>query len=73
MGYSNIASRFNRELPFSLKCKVSGMQIKDIAYLLIKELQLPLTADEFLTEIDASCKELLPRAQILPHVFNCRR
>ncbi|XP_059051811.1 pseudouridine-5'-phosphatase-like isoform X2 [Achroia grisella] len=68
IGFQKVASRYGKEFTFSLKCKIMGQQSKEFASIIINELDLPLTVDEFLTEIRKVFNDLFPQCRIMPGV-----
>ncbi|XP_031770475.2 pseudouridine-5'-phosphatase-like isoform X1 [Galleria mellonella] len=68
IGFQKIASRYGKEFTFSLKNKIMGQQSKEFARIIINELDLPLTPDEFLTETRKFFNDLFPQCRIMPAV-----
>ncbi|XP_022834011.1 pseudouridine-5'-phosphatase-like isoform X2 [Spodoptera litura] len=68
IGFQQVASRFGKEFTFELKCKIMGQQSKEFAGIIIDDLGLPLTVDEFLTETRAIFDNLFPQCKIMPGV-----
>ncbi|XP_034836059.1 pseudouridine-5'-phosphatase-like isoform X2 [Maniola hyperantus] len=68
MGFEQIASRFGKKFTFELKCKIMGQHSREFAGNIIKELDLPLTVDEFLVETRKIFIELFPQSKVMPGV-----
>ncbi|XP_023951402.2 pseudouridine-5'-phosphatase [Bicyclus anynana] len=68
IGFENIASRYGKKFTFELKCKIMGQHSREFAGNIIKELDLPLTVDEFLVETRKIFAELFPQCKIMPGV-----
>ncbi|KOB65504.1 2-deoxyglucose-6-phosphate phosphatase [Operophtera brumata] len=50
IGFQKVASRYGKEFTFALKCKIMGQQSREFSKMIIDELELPLTVDEFIRE-----------------------
>lgn len=61
-----VANRYGQTIDHSLKCKVAGRKSHDSAQLLIKELNLPLTTEEFLQQKDEIIYQHYPHVLPLP-------
>jgi beta-phosphoglucomutase-like phosphatase (HAD superfamily) len=59
-----VANRYGKTIEHTLSCKVRGRKSHDSAKLLIQELELSLTVEEFLKQKDAIIYELYPH--VLP-------
>lgn len=70
IGFQKVACRFGKEFTFGLKSRIMGQQSKEFAGIIIKELDLPLTVDEFLEETRKIFKELFPQSKLMPGKFN---
>lgn len=69
IGFEKVAFRFGKKFTFDLKCKIMGQQSKEFAGNIIKELDLPLTVDEFLVETRKIFTELFPQCKVMPGKF----
>ncbi|CAH2245949.1 pseudouridine-5'-phosphatase-like [Pararge aegeria] len=67
-GFEEIASRYGKLFTFELKCKIMGQHSREFAANIIKELNLPLTVDEFLVETRKIFIDLFPQCKIMPGV-----
>lgn len=61
-----MASRYGKTFTFALKCKIMGMQTREFSECIIKDLDLPLTVDEFVAETRALLEVLFPKCKPLP-------
>ncbi|CAG9112970.1 hypothetical protein JYU34_005272 [Plutella xylostella] len=68
IGFQKIASRFDKHFTFDLKAKIMGQQGREFADVIIRELNLPLTVEEFLNELHGYLEELFPESSVLPGV-----
>lgn len=62
--FNRITNRYGKE--WEHKARTIGFKIKDVAGCVIKELELPLTADEFKQEIFGIYRELFPHTNPMP-------
>ncbi|RUS73163.1 hypothetical protein EGW08_019072 [Elysia chlorotica] len=63
---SEICQRYGKTFTWEIKAKQMGQKEAVSAKIAIDELGLPLTVDEYLTEVRAKLEEKLPHAQLLP-------
>lgn len=70
LGFQEIASRYNKEFTFDLKCRIMGQQSKEFAGSIINELELPLSVDEFLFETRKIFNELFLHSKVMPGKLN---
>lgn len=63
-----VASRYGKKYTWELKLRVMGTPGPDSARLVIDELRLPLTTEEYLAEMDRLYAELFPKAELMPGV-----
>ncbi|XP_046971907.1 pseudouridine-5'-phosphatase-like [Vanessa cardui] len=68
IGFQQVASRYGKEFTFDLKCKIMGKQSQELASSIIKELDLPLTAEEFLFETRKIFDKLFLQSKVMPGV-----
>ncbi|KAM3961241.1 pseudouridine-5'-phosphatase-like [Aphomia sociella] len=68
IGFQKVASRYGKEFTFSLKNKIMGQQSKEFAGIIISELDLPITVDEFLSETHDIFNLLFPQCRVMPGV-----
>ncbi|XP_045778889.1 pseudouridine-5'-phosphatase-like [Maniola jurtina] len=68
IGFEQIASRFGKKFTFELKCKIMGQHSREFAGNIIKELDLPLSVDDFLAETRKIFTELFPQSKVMPGV-----
>ncbi|XP_026332380.1 pseudouridine-5'-phosphatase-like [Hyposmocoma kahamanoa] len=66
IAFQNILSRFGKDYTFELKQRLMGLQSLETAKLIIKELDLPMTVEEFLEESNKEFEKLFPDTQVLP-------
>lgn len=66
VAFQNILSRFGTDYTFELKQKLMGLQSLETAKTIIKELDLPMTVEEFLEESNKEFEKLFPDTQVLP-------
>ncbi|KAJ2954787.1 hypothetical protein O0L34_g3092 [Tuta absoluta] len=66
--FQNILSRFGKEYTFQLKMRLMGLQARETAEMIIQELDLPMTPDQFQTECKAQFVKLFPDCQVMPGV-----
>ncbi|GBP36160.1 Pseudouridine-5'-phosphatase [Eumeta japonica] len=64
IGFQQLASRYDKEFTFALKCKIMGKQTKEFAKDIIEDLELPLSVDEFVTETKAIFNDLFPTCEL---------
>lgn len=64
--FKHITNRYNKEFTWEHKAHLMGCKTKDIANYLIKELELPLTVEEFKQEITEIYRELFPHTNPMP-------
>ncbi|CAN8030718.1 unnamed protein product [Ixodes persulcatus] len=61
-----IAQRFGKDYTWDVKVRVMGATGKDSARMVVDLLQLPLTTEQYLDEIDVLYARLFPTAQLMP-------
>lgn len=66
MAFQNIVSRYGKNYTFDLKLKLMGCQSQETAKMIVKELDLPMTADEFIAESKEQFQALFPDTQLMP-------
>lgn len=66
MAYQNILSRFGKEYTFELKLKLMGSQTHEAAQIVISDLNLPMTVEEFISETKEQFQKLFPETQLMP-------
>lgn len=64
--FQNILSKFGKDYTFELKLKLMGSQSHETAETVIKELDLPMTVEEFLEESNNEFQKLFPDTEVLP-------
>ncbi|XP_049884945.1 pseudouridine-5'-phosphatase-like [Pectinophora gossypiella] len=68
VAFQNILSQYGKTYTFDLKLKLMGLQAHETAESIVKELQLPLTPDEFQEESKKQFLKLFPDTKVLPGV-----
>lgn len=68
-----VALRYSKTIDHSLKCKVAGRKSHDSAKLLIQELELQITVEEFLLQKDAIIYNFYPDVLPLAGAVNLTR
>lgn len=68
IGYQEVASRYNKNFTFELKCKIMGKQSHELASSIINELNLPLTVEEFIVETRKIFDKLFLQSKVMPGV-----
>lgn len=63
---SEIISRYGKKYPIELRKKILGTTELNTATVITKELNLPLTPDEYQTEVKKLQKDRLHTAEIMP-------
>lgn len=61
-----ILDRFGQSFEWAVKAKMMGRPPLDAAQVLVDELQLPMTAEEFHTELYGKLMDFFPDAKLLP-------
>ncbi|UYV81162.1 HDHD1 [Cordylochernes scorpioides] len=64
----NIAQRYGKHYPWSLKEKVMGMAALSAATAIVQGLELPLTPEHYLDLIEQEYVNVFPRSKLLPGV-----
>ncbi|XP_046991076.1 probable pseudouridine-5'-phosphatase isoform X1 [Schistocerca americana] len=64
--YTAIAAKYNKEYPWSVRMKLMGTLERDSAKIMIEDLGLPITVDEFLSQQHAGLQNVLPEVDLLP-------
>ncbi|CAH1636057.1 unnamed protein product [Spodoptera littoralis] len=64
--FQNIVSRYGKNYTFELKLKLMGLQSLETAKMIVSELELPMTIEEFIEESNKQFKLLFPEAQLMP-------
>ncbi|XP_030030172.1 pseudouridine-5'-phosphatase isoform X1 [Manduca sexta] len=64
--FQNYVSRYGKNYTFDLKLKLMGAQPQETAKIIIAELELPVTVEEFLTETGKGYEELFTKSQLMP-------
>lgn len=72
IGYQEIASRYNKNFTFELKCKIMGKQSHELASSIINELNLPLTVEGFIVETRKIFDELFLQSKVMPGNYNIK-
>ncbi|KOB69929.1 2-deoxyglucose-6-phosphate phosphatase [Operophtera brumata] len=65
IGFQKVASRYGKEFTFALKCKIMGQQSREFSKMIIDELELPLTVDEFIRETREIFDQLFPDCTVM--------
>ena len=65
-GTQQILDRFGKTFEWSLKTKMMGRKPIDGATVLVEALQLPMTPEEFHTELYGNLMDLFPDAELMP-------
>ena len=63
-----IVARYGKEFTFDLKAKMMGRPAREAADVLIAELKIPMTAEEYLREREAEQDKRFPSCALLPGV-----
>lgn len=63
---SEIAQAYQREYTLDAKLKILGTPEHDTAKIAVREMQLPITADEFLQIYKAKVRVVLQRPPLMP-------
>lgn len=66
IAFQNILSRFGKDYTFELKQRLMGLQSLETAKIIIEELDLPMTVEQFLEESNKEFVKLFPDTQVLP-------
>ncbi|KAI5645750.1 haloacid dehalogenase-like hydrolase domain-containing protein [Phthorimaea operculella] len=66
--FQNILSRYGKNYTFELKMRLMGLQSHETAEMIVKELELPLTPEQFQAECTAQFAKLFPDCQVMPGV-----
>ncbi|KAH9632005.1 hypothetical protein HF086_016565 [Spodoptera exigua] len=64
--FQNIVSRYGKNYTFDLKLKLMGLQSHETAKMIVSELQLPMSIEEFLEESKKQFELLFPETQLMP-------
>ncbi|XP_034189971.2 pseudouridine-5'-phosphatase isoform X1 [Osmia lignaria lignaria] len=64
--FNHIVNRYGKEFTWEHKAKIMGFKTKAIAQVTIEMLDLPMTVEEFETEIVQIYHELFPSANLMP-------
>lgn len=68
--YSIIFSKYGKSYTSEVREKVLGTVEKDSCAILVKELDLPISPEELLTQQHQLQREMLPKAKLLPGKIN---
>lgn len=63
---AEILARYGKEYPISIRRKVLGIPGKNAAEIIINELELPLTAEQYYSTVVELCSQRLPSAKLMP-------
>ncbi|XP_068619511.1 pseudouridine-5'-phosphatase-like isoform X2 [Battus philenor] len=66
IAFQNILSRFGKEFTFDIKLKLMGSQAHECAQILITDLDLPMTVEEFIMETKVQFQMLFPDTGLMP-------
>ncbi|CAN7983818.1 unnamed protein product [Ixodes hexagonus] len=61
-----IAGRFGKDYSWDVKVRVMGATGRDSARMVVELLDLPLSVDQYLAEVEALYAQLFPSAQLMP-------
>ena len=61
-----LCDRWDKEYTFDVKVKAMGRTQRESATVIINELNLPITIEEYIKETMANQRELFPSCQLLP-------
>ena len=61
-----MADRFGKTFTWELKVKQMGLASMELATLIVSEMNLPLSASEYLVQVGAIHQTLFPKARLLP-------
>ena len=61
-----MADQFNKTFTWDLKVKQMGLTSKDLANLIVTEMQLPITAEQYINQVGAIHLQLFPTASLMP-------
>ncbi|KAJ9582545.1 hypothetical protein L9F63_003103, partial [Diploptera punctata] len=64
--FSIICSKYGKKYTFEVREKVLGTIEKDTSAIIIRELNLPVTVEEFLDQLHTVQEELLPKTPLMP-------
>ncbi|XP_072933360.1 pseudouridine-5'-phosphatase-like [Epargyreus clarus] len=66
VAFQNIVSKYGKDYTFELKLKLMGSQTHETANTIVKELDLPMTPEEFIIESKKQFELLFPDTEVLP-------
>lgn len=61
-----VADPFHKQFTWEVKEKQMGRRMREVADIVIRELDLPITIDQYLNEVRQHWEELFPTAQLMP-------
>lgn len=61
-----MAGRFGKVFPWDLKVRQMGLPSLELAALIAREIPLPMTAEEYLKEVEPIQRNLFPTASLMP-------
>lgn len=64
--FQNIVSKYGKDYTWDLKVKLMGLHTRETAEAIIKELELPMTVENFLEESSQQFNNLFPESKVLP-------
>lgn len=66
IAFQNIVSQYGKDYTFDMKMKLMGTQAHESASILVSELNLPLTPDQFMEACKEQYLTLFPDTSVLP-------
>ncbi|XP_028176629.1 pseudouridine-5'-phosphatase-like [Ostrinia furnacalis] len=66
VAFKNVLTPYGKEYTFTLKLKLMGSQAHETAKIIVSELDLPITPEQFMEETKKQFEKLFPDTQVLP-------
>ena len=67
-----VAQRFGKTFTWELKVKQMGLPSLELGALIVREMSLPMTAEEYLKEVQPIQQGLFPTAEFMPGILRMR-